>query len=253
MTTDRFPLHVMIYGDAGSKKSTFAATFPKPLLVFMFDPRGKDRPYLRHAHSLSDEYTDDYGSLCQQALDADGNILIQLERYLDADPEAPAAYERFRQRMRAFPAEHVYWQTVVFDSLTYMELMARKLDQYKINKGARDGRQHYAASTSAIEDMLGIRAGSMPMNVVVCAHIEEHKDEVHGHMIYNPAAPGQQSKKLPAGFSELYRAYVVSDGTPPTNRWLLQTEKSALYNAASQIPAPNPCVPDYEALWQHLR
>jgi len=38
-------VHIMIYGDTGTGKSTFLATFPKPLLVWCFDPHGKDFPY----------------------------------------------------------------------------------------------------------------------------------------------------------------------------------------------------------------
>ena len=40
-------LHWVLYGDFGSGKSTMAATFPKPMLVHMFDPFGKDMPYLK--------------------------------------------------------------------------------------------------------------------------------------------------------------------------------------------------------------
>jgi hypothetical protein len=241
----RWPLHVLVYGDSGAKKSTFAATFSVcgPMLVFMFDPRGKDRPYLR-AGTIGEEYTDDLHTPCQQVLGADGEVLIQVEHFIDAEPEQPEAYQRFRTRMQRFSKEYDLWTTVVFDSLTFMEIAARGLDKYRINRGAKDGRQHYAASADAIEQMLGVRAGSFPMNVVVVAHIDEQRDEEHGTMIYNPAAPGRQSKKLPAGYAELYRAYVTPEG-----KYLLQTEKSSQYNCASQIPAPNPCRPEYEALW----
>jgi len=39
----------LVYGDTGTGKSTFAASFPKPLLVFCFDPAGKDIPYWKKA------------------------------------------------------------------------------------------------------------------------------------------------------------------------------------------------------------
>lgn len=44
---EKIPLHLLLYGDTGSGKSTFAATFPKPMLVWCFDPHGKDMPYRR--------------------------------------------------------------------------------------------------------------------------------------------------------------------------------------------------------------
>ncbi len=39
-------IHVLVMGEIGTGKSTFAATFPKPMLVLFFDPYGKDEPYL---------------------------------------------------------------------------------------------------------------------------------------------------------------------------------------------------------------
>lgn len=43
----RPPLHLLVYGDAGSYKSRLLASFPTPMLICMFDPHGKDMPYLQ--------------------------------------------------------------------------------------------------------------------------------------------------------------------------------------------------------------
>ena len=45
---ERPPIHTMVYGDTGTGKSTFACSFPKPMLVFMFDGMGKDLPFWKH-------------------------------------------------------------------------------------------------------------------------------------------------------------------------------------------------------------
>ena len=42
------PAHFLVYGDPGSRKSTFAATLPKPMLVWFFDQVGMDLPYIRN-------------------------------------------------------------------------------------------------------------------------------------------------------------------------------------------------------------
>ena len=47
------PIHCLVYGQPGTGKSTFAATFPKPMLVFMFDSFGKEMPYLDPAIGLA--------------------------------------------------------------------------------------------------------------------------------------------------------------------------------------------------------
>ncbi len=44
--TTHDPIHALIYGDAGARKSSLARTFPKPMRVCHFDPFGKDQPYL---------------------------------------------------------------------------------------------------------------------------------------------------------------------------------------------------------------
>ena len=41
-------LHALVYGDTGAGKSTFLASFPKPMYVMHFDGLGKDGPYLQY-------------------------------------------------------------------------------------------------------------------------------------------------------------------------------------------------------------
>lgn len=241
--------HCLVYGDSGSYKSTFAGTWPKPLLVMAFDPYGKDAPYWRLGEPSGLEM-DDLGSPIRTvASRKSGRLLARIEHYLDEDPERPDAYARFRRRMATLRGDAIKeWATLVIDSVTFMELAARKLEQYKLNPTARDPRQWYAGSKEALEEMLLGRVGALPINVVVICHVDEDKDELHGQMVRNPAAPGKLSKRLPAGYSELYRAYVTRDDAGQRVP-LLQTRGDAMYNASTQIPAPDPCDPVYTALW----
>jgi hypothetical protein len=166
------------------------------------------------------------------------------------DPQQPQAFRRFRNRLTRLEDDLAAggFQTVILDSVTFMELMARKEAQYVLNKTSKEPRQWFAASTDALEELLMIRFGSLAINVVVLAHIDEDKDEVHGQYVRHPAAPGRLRKRSPAGFSELYHAYVARDesGAP---EYLWQTRSNALYNAASQISAPDPVPQDYNLLW----
>jgi hypothetical protein len=242
-------LHVLDYGDAGGKKSTFASSFPKPMHVLHFDAHGKDRPYLRRG-TPSDVGVDDLGveyRLVYSKRDPE-RVIIRVSYFIDPDPTNPSAYSNFLKTMARLHHEFAEYKTYVIDSLTFFEFAARNHDQYRATK-SKDGRKAYGASKDAVEQIcFGRLASMMDHNVVVIAHIDEEKDDVHGTMIRNPAAPGKLSKRLPAGFPELYHSFVGVDaqGNPG---WWLQTQADRLFNAASQIPAPNPCEPEYEALW----
>lgn len=65
---ERCPLHVLVYGDAGSKKSILAATFPQPMIVAMCDPYGKDFPYRRMGTPQGIKKNSDLGIFTQNIL-----------------------------------------------------------------------------------------------------------------------------------------------------------------------------------------
>lgn len=244
------PIHVLVYGDAGAKKSTFAATFPKPMLVLFFDPFGKDMPYLRRGKPGQVAETDEgYRIRFVHKKDAElgDHPIIRLEYFHNLDPEQPIAYRQFLERI-AHATDLDAYKTIVVDSVTFMNLAKFHEAKYKTNKHAKDPRQWYAAAKEGLEEMLMVRFAGLMQNVVVLAHVNEDKDEVHGNFVYNPAVPGKLSKGLPAGYAEFYRAFVKTE--QGKNEYLLQTQKNAQFNAATQIPAPNPCAPSYKALWE---
>ena len=178
-------------------------------------------------------------------------LLIRVEHYNDLIPEKPTAYQQFRNRMAFFDGEKDYWKTVVLDSITYMELSARLLYQFVLNPQGekKEPRQWYAASTEALEQMLLVRFGGLRLNVVVLAHIDEEKDELNGTYVRNPKAPGRMRKGVGSGYMEVYHSFVGQDGDEKV--YALQTRTDKQYAAASQIGAPDPCLADYEALWEN--
>ncbi len=264
--TDYPPAHAAIYGDSGAGKSTFASTWPKPMIVFCFDPHGKDGPYLKRGIP-SELMADQFGTPIRHVMSRKtGETIIQLEYYHNefGDPqviemggavrgrigykEQPDAYWRFLHRMAGLHQEYDTWRTVVADSTTFMELAARKWDQYVMNPTTKEPRQWWASSTDSLEEMLMIRFGGLPMNVVVLSHIDEGKDEVHGFFVRNPALPGRLRKNLAAAYGEFYRAYVDDDGSGGKD-YLLQTAQTKMWNASTQIDAPDPCLQHYQQLW----
>lgn len=252
----RPPLHVLAYGEPGSGKSEFAASFPKPMLVCLHDPPGKaTRPYLSRGVAQPVERIALEGTKLriptQRVLSKKtGKLLIQVEHYFEGDPENPKAYNRFFKRKDRIneECERGEWATVVDDSLTYLELSARKYDQYKTNPDARDPRKWYGASGEQVEQMVMMRFASLPCNVVVIAHVNELEDELRGTLVRNPAAPGKKlPKKLASAFEEFYYCYV--DGRGDAARYLMQTRMGDGFNANTAIHAPDPCENSYRALW----
>lgn len=247
--TEHPPIHCILVGDPGSGKSTGLATFPKPIIIFVFDPLGKDIPYLKKGEAQTMD-PDENGTPIEEVYSKKtGACLIRLEYYRDIDPTQPTAYRRFMNRMGTFQHEYESWKTVGLDSVTFMELAARKHQQYRINPHTKDGRQWYAGSKEALEEVLMIRFGALPMNVVICAHTSHDKDEVHGGFLRGIHAVGKLGRNLPSAYSEFYRCFVKKEKDVELE-YLWQTRSDMLWNASSQIGAPNPCFPSYQALWQ---
>ena len=260
MAHDHFPIHILIYGDFGAGKSSFAATCPGPLLAWCFDAYGKDTPYLRNpAHAVGPLTEWQFGHFRHVMSRKTGAIVRRLEYYHDTEwtePELvrrkagtsvkdmkPSAYARFLHRMSGFDAEAHEWQTVVLDSVTSMEICARRWDQFILNPQAEDARQWYGASKDMLERMLLGRLAALPMNVVVLAHVDDEKYESNGTQRRMPMAPGKLRGSLPSQYGEVYRAFADASG-----HWL-QTRSDAVWACTTQIDAPALCPPVYAALW----
>lgn len=190
------------------------------------------------------------------------DAIVQVEHYLDADPESPKVWETFRMRLSKLHTEYDYWRTIVVDSVTFAEIAARSESKYRLNRAAKDERRHYAYSTDEIERALLIRFGRIPCNVGVLCHIdetivqdEEHKggqiiaarDEVNGIMVRNPAAPGRLRKRLPGGYDGLFRSYV--EHTPEGREYVWQTQPDSKWNCMNAIDCDPVVVATYDNLW----
>lgn len=247
------PAHCITYGDPGGGKSTFACTWPKPLLVKLFDAHGKDMPYVKwaRANGATDTKSIDESGVPLRDFVAPNGDWIRIEYFNDLSPQS-RSWELFDWHMkeRAF-FEHG-WATVVIDSVTFMELSARMHARHVVNPNSKEPRQWFGYSTDALEYALLVQLQAFPQNLLVLAHIDANKDEVLGTYVRQLAAPGRLTSRneLAAGYAELYRAYVLPNKEDPTNmQYVLQTARDASYNCASQIGAPNPCWQDYRSLW----
>ena len=262
------PIHCMTYCDTGVGKSTFASTFPKPMLVFFFDPHGKDWPYRKDdkGNILPDGGLQKYpinvqsgqASITYRDVQNPSGV-VRIEYYHDEDIDNPGIINVFRYRLAMLHHEYNSWKTIVTDSITFMELVARKWEEKVMNpmqkfaKGT-DTRQWFSGSTDTLEELVIMRYASLPMNVVICCHVEEKGVLRSGELLRGPFAPGRLSRRgeLSAAFQEQYRIYKLPDENGVLRRYL-QTENDGEWVATTQIGAPNNCYPHYLSLWQNYK
>jgi len=254
-------LHILIYGEPFSGKSTFNMTMPTPHLVLFFDPWGKDSPYLS-AGTVQEK--DNEGNPLLNAVGCPmkrvwrgQELLFQLEYFHETVWTAnvrsgiapvPIAYEKFTERLITIDSELDYWQTISVDSLTYMTICIKTREKYKINPGEKYDLRHWAGGArSLIEEVVMLRLGGLPCNVVLVAHEKIYVNEVTNQVMREVDSVGTLGRNLTVGFGEFYR--MIND---PTKGRYLQTAKDNLWTANSKY-APNPCEPLYSAIMQHYK
>lgn len=260
-STTKEPIHVICYGDTGTGKSTFGATFPTPGLIFQFDPLDKSGPYLRSGRP-QERQEGEFGPFRDVLMNKKDELKWRVEYFHDMEmgkigkkgrPDGISAYRRFRNRVDRLYDELDQWRTIIVDSTTYMELAARKFEQYVLNADAvgQGKQQWWAGSTETMEEMLMCVFANFPCNVVVIAHLAPDKKRVKtgaDNLVLSLNAPGRLGRTLPTGYGESYHAYVQEDDNDQAQFWL-QTRSNDEFFAGSQIQAPNPCAPNYKALW----
>lgn len=231
-----FPLvRCLLYDQPSVGKSTFAATFPKPMLVSKFDRPGKEMPYLRRGRVIRDAFDKDLGIRVTDVVSKkSGDLIVRVEHYDEFDPEHPVAYDQYLTRMTYFHKEFSLWATYVFDSITFFEMAARWHDEFRVNKNNPDPRAPYGGSARAVERTVCGRVPSLPMNVVAIGHTNHKKSEVSGRTLYYPAAPGKQPRNVLAAFSEIYRPFF----SEKDNQFYVQTRMDGLHYCQSQLQAP---------------
>lgn len=280
---DQFPPKgFVVYGKSGVGKSTFAATLAGPKLVQMWDADDKAMPYwkrlkqvggtiypeLNKAATEFDLSAKGDGSLIipvRYGLNKKGQCVLQVENYQEPDPEHPTSYIKWKARMANFFQEALAWSAFVTDSATEMAICCRNREQFVTQPTVKEPRLWFGAATDEMERVWTQRFRGYKTNVVLCMHIKRMvvsvggqtgKEDIDGQMIWKLSAPGRlaDADGVPSQYSEVYRLYLSKDTDDAGNRIrLLQTKLSGSHNACSQIDAPDPCIPEYLALWQNYQ
>lgn len=261
-------IHLLLYGDSGSGKTTFAATFAalaqaigKPMLVLALDPPGKMAPYreVGIVRPVSDAefsiYYRDAEIMAEDICDENGKLLIRVEYYLDPDPENPVAANQLEARLTGFEHQATEWSTVVFDSMTYF--MHGSLRRAAKNNPTKAGQiidlTWYSQLKADVERTLKSQAVWWLTNVVAIFHTNQEKAEFADTLVRGILATGKLPSELPPGFDEIYRVkLVMGQKSGEDYRRVLQTRHDTIWAATSvTAKAPNPCEPHFENIWQN--
>lgn len=266
----RYPdIHLLCYGESGSGKSTFwaslikyyAVNFGEPSLMLQFDPWDKATPYLDlgTVHKNEDDFYKQLGLEVDDVVDKDGKLICRVEYYADPDPDNPTGIQNFERRMIGFEKECRSWASVGMDSMTYFQ-RASLLKWKKLNPLDSAKQQTNISWYGGVAEDAGSavmsRAAWWRTNVGVICHIDESKDDLADFgVVRSVALAGKLSKRAPAGFGEVYRMrVVVNKAKSGAYDRELQTQADTNWVANSLVAkAPNPCKPDYEALWANWR
>ncbi len=264
---NRVPLHILLMGESGAGKDTFAATFPPPRLVWHLDGFGQEMPYM--ANKLLATPGNQFGQAQQigelqnwvisqnmsvplrDVVDAQGGF-TRIEYYSSDNPKFPNVSETLELRMSMFAKEQANWKTLICGSLSSAALESRLMEQWILNPSYKDPRKWYGAATEYVERLVSMQK-ALTCNVIFICHVNREKDDVGGEFLFGPDLPGRLSYSAGRYFNEMYRVWIHRNPQTGEANRVVQTDGDGRFQCKTHINAPNPCYPSYEALWANWR
>lgn len=227
---------VLFVGTPGSGKTCGAIGFPYPILALDFDNK---------MNSAAAWYSNDKERLA--------NVDVrQLGRRLDGtDPIAEMNKIITEELIPQQKNGEMKFKTLVIDSATTFSAAVLQhivktnpgVKRVVSAQGVQPGMSDYGILRREFARLIpGLL--SLPMNVVMTAHVKTDRSELTGEIIRSPVMDGSFSTDLPVYFEEVYRVF-MKDGKP-----YAQTKSDQAYDfCRSQIPKiPNPVELKYENL-----
>lgn len=246
----------LLYGLPGSLKSTLASTFPTPGLLLCFDGYLKEAPYLERGIAGEVQCAGEGMIPYRDVLWEDGSLLWRVLYFHEETPRTPRAYQTFHNYFMTLTYQaREPFHTVVLDSATSCQTVAFYDQKYRIQPTAKDGRKWYGGVAEVMQELIYTQLGGWTnCNTVVIAHVGTEMDEGTGGWFRKIDLPGKLSGRVAGNYPELYRHYAVRDTMTSPLQYGVQTSPLAEFNAFSNFcHAPNPSVPDYQALWGNYK
>lgn len=253
-------LQMMVLGPPNSGKSHLAASAEAPIIVLAADPASKLQTYFNRGLVDSEIYVGPQGQPTWLVRSVKtGNVIIQVEGYYDEEETNPQAMNQLLARVPQIGAEvkQGRWRTVVIDSWTQVEWIARLRRSF--GPFATSDSSYFAAMQD-LENMVKARLMNLRCNLIIVFHIEtkvvkNRKGEIirdarvdagGGDMTYSVQAIGSL-KNIANVLGECYLAVAPIDGS---DNYTLQTRKDADFRTLeSRIKAPNPCINEWKELF----
>lgn len=228
-------LKVLLCGPAGSGKTCTAASFPYPILYLDFDLKVDSAAAWHDADKPRLENID----------------VRELGRRLDGTDPVVEFLQIVKDLGEQQKTGTMKYKTLVIDSMTTFSAAILNhivktnpgIKRVVSAQGVQPGMPDFGILKREFEKFIpGIL--SLPMNIVMTAHIKADRSDLTGEIIRSPIMDGSFATTLPIYFKEVYRVF-MKDGKP----WA-QTKADQYYDfCRSQIPRlPNPVELKYENL-----
>lgn len=215
-------LKVLVCGSPGTGKTCFAAGFPYPILYLDFDNK---------INSAARWFEGDKERL-------EGIDVRQLGKRLDGIDPVTEFISVINELGAQQKAGTMKYKTLVIDSATTFSAAVLNhivktnpgIKRVASNQGVQPGMPDFGILKREFAKLIpGIL--SLPMNVVMTAHIKTDRNEITGEIIRSPIMDGSFSQELPIYFEEVV-VVRMKDGKP-----YAQTKSDATYDfCRSQIP-----------------
>jgi hypothetical protein len=253
-------LHVAVQGVPNSGKTRFAASAETPMLVLAADPLDKLQAYFDRGVRDPQQYTGQFGQpIWLVRSRTTGKPIIQIEGYYDEDMKNPQAMNQLLSRLPQISEEvkAKRWRTVVIDSWTQLEWIAR---QRRTEGVFADVDSVYGAAKDDLQGIVNSRLMNLRCNLILTFHIETkvvkdkkgniikdaRTDLGGGELSYSIQAIGTL-KNIANVLGETYLAVAPVDGS---DNYVLVTKRNADFRQlCSRINAPNPVTNDWRALF----
>lgn len=207
-------LNALIYGDLGTRKTSFITTGRRPVYIHSFDPGGTKIPEIRKGIE-------------------EGWCFVEL--FEDDTFLKPVVFDRWKDRMDHLMSTDFFSGigTYGIDSCAFfLRTMMNKRVKKEGRANGVPAIQDYLAVGTVMVDWL-IRIAALPCDFIMTGHMAREQDEITGAFQTNLQVYRSMRQLIPQLFEETYVTHVTKH--PKEIKVELLTENDGRYKAKTKI------------------